>query len=581
MTFSTLLENLLRDTTQTSLGCFAPELILCGTVVALLLVRLFNADRVLPIHWTAMIGTVIAFVVSYFQFAGLQSANAVVSQEFFTGLLVFDQFTVFFRLFLLLFLILVIALTVLSGIPDNEDGPDFYSLLIGATVGMMLMVSANHLLILFLAIEMASVPSYVMVGFLKGRRTSSEAAFKYVVYGAGAAGVMLYGISLLAGLLGTLEFPLLASRMSELVAGGEAGMADPVMRTALLAIMLILVGLAFKLSAVPFHFWAPDAFQGAPAEVGAFLSVASKGAAFALLIRFALAFVAGPAEEMTAEAAARLQSIYLHLGIGIGVIAAVTATFGNLAAYAQTNVKRLLAYSTIAHAGYMLMAVGAMMVIRHAPDSAGLSEAQRHADSIRALEGLLYYLAVYLFMNLGAFAIVALIRNRIYSEEIADYAGLAQEAPALCVGMVICLVSLVGLPPLGGFVGKFMIFASLFDAGKIHWSMWAILVFGGLNTVFSLFFYMRVLRAMFLEPRPAGARDGRIPFLSAPGLYVTLVSLPILALGMTPLIANLSAMARNVAAVVIVEHRDDASLSTTPPDASAETTASLPRQRGE
>ncbi|MEX0704439.1 MAG: NADH-quinone oxidoreductase subunit N [Planctomycetales bacterium] len=552
MTFSALLDNLIEETTRTSLGCFAPELVLCATVVGLLLLRLVDADRWFPTFWLAMIGSVGAFVAAYFQFAALQEAGAIGSQEFFTGLLVHDQFTVFFRLFLLLFLILIIALTVLSGIPDVEDGPDFYSLLLGATIGMMLMASANHLLIVFLGIEIASVPSYVMVGFLKGRRTGSEAALKYVVYGAGAAGVMLYGISLLSGLLGTAEMPLLAARLNDLVAGGSAGMADPVMRTAVLAILMVLVGLAFKLSIVPFHFWCPDAFEGACAEVGAFLSVASKGAAFALLVRFCLAFVAGPeGGELTAESAARLQSIYLHLGVGLGVIAAVTATFGNLAAYAQTNVKRLLAYSTIAHAGYMLMAVGAMMVLRHAPESAGLSVAERETGAVGALEGLLYYLAVYLFMNLGAFAIVALIRNRIYSEEIADYAGLAYETPALCVGMLICLISLVGLPPLGGFVGKFMIFASLFDAGKAHWSMWAVLAIGGLNTVFSLFFYLRVLKAMFLEPRPAGACDARIPFLSLPGWYVALVSLPILALGMSPLIGSLSAMARSVASVVI------------------------------
>lgn len=551
MTFPTLLEKLVQETTQTSLGCFAPELIVCGTIVVLLLARLVGADRGLPTYWLAMIGSVAAFVAAYFQFAGLQQPGAVESQEFFTGLLVYDQFTVFFRLFLLLFLILVLALTVLSGIPDVEDGPDFYSLLLGATVGMMLMAGANHLLMLFLAVEMASVPSYVMVGFLKGRRTGSEAAFKYVVYGAGAAGVMLYGISLLAGLLGTAELPLLASRLNALVAEGSAGMADPVMRTAVLAIMLVLVGLAFKLSIVPFHFWCPDAFEGACAEVGGFLSVASKGAAFALLVRFAMAFVAGPEGAILPETADGLRQIYLYLGVGLGTIAALTATFGNLAAYAQTNVKRLLAYSTIAHAGYMLMAVGAMLVFRHAPDTAGLTEIDRSAGATRALEGLLYYLAVYLFMNLGAFAIVALIRNRIFSEEIADYAGLFHETPALCVGMLICLFSLVGLPPLGGFVGKFMIFASLYDAGEIHWSMWAILVIGGLNTVFSLFFYLRVLKAMFLEPRPAGARDARIPFLSPPGWYVALVSLPILALGMSPLVGSLSAMARNVAAVVI------------------------------
>lgn len=504
-----------QASTYLSLKLFLPELILCGSIVLMLLARLTSLDKCIPTHWIALLGGMGGFLTVLTQFweLNLEGSGAV---ELFTGLAVHDVFSVFFRGFLLFFLVFVIALTVLSGIPDQEDAPDFYTLLSGAVVGMMLMSSANHLLMLFLGIEMASVPSYAMTGFLKGRRQSSEAALKFVVYGAGAAGVMLFGISLLAGLTGTAEFPELGNRLHALFASGF-GAQSAEGRIVLLALLMIVVGFAFKLSVVPFHFWCPDAFHGASAEVAGFLSIGSKAAAFALLVRFGI--------SVTSGAAGVLSGLSLALGLGLGVLAVATATFGNLAAYSQTNAKRLLAYSTIAHAGYMLMAVSALLVLRSA--TSGIEPIQ----SVRAIEGLLYYLAVYLFMNLGAFAIVALIRNQTFSEEIDDYKGLVHQSPLLAVCMAVCLFSLVGLPPLGGFYGKFFIFAAVFDATQVHWFMWVVLAAGGLNTVLSLFYYIRVLKVMCLEPRPSGARPVTLTAQSSPGLYVMLVSAMVLVLG--------------------------------------------------
>lgn len=521
MPFGTLLENLVTETTQVSLRCFAPELTLCITIVVLLLLRLCgSADRWIPPYFTALVGALIALFQAGSQLLYLQN-ESVLPTEFFSGMLMFDHLSAFIRGLLALFLVLVIALTVLSGIPDREDGPDFYTLLLGSSVGMMMMASANHMLMFFLAIEMTSVPSYVMVGFLKGRRTSSEASFKYVVYGAGAAGVMLYGISLLMGLLGTGSLPELASHLSA-VLGSSAGIGDATSRAVLLAILMVLVGLAFKLSVVPFHFWCPDAFEGASAEVAGYLSVASKGAAFALLVRFFLAFVGGPDIPMP--------EVFTGLGVAVGVVAAVTVTFGNLAAYSQTNVKRLLAYSTIAHAGYMLMAVSALVVVLSS--GSNVSGFNVEVAAARCLEGLLFYLFVYLFMNLGAFAVVALIRNEIFSEEIEDYNGIGWQAPALCTCMVVCMFSLVGLPPMGGFWGKLVIFMSLFEAGQVHWFMYVMVVIAGLNTVFSLFYYIRVLRAMFIAERSADARPVNVP---APiGNYALLIAIPVLLLGVFP-----------------------------------------------
>jgi NADH-quinone oxidoreductase subunit N len=312
------------------------------------------------------------------------------------------------------------------------------------------------------------------------------------------------------------------------------GLSDPVMATTAFSVLLVLTGLAFKLSLFPFHFWCPDAFQGAPAEVAGFLSVASKGAAFALLVRFCLALI-GPGAPTGGMA-----QVSLGIGLGLGVIAAVTATYGNLAAYTQTNAKRLLAYSTIAHAGYMLMAVAALMVI----ESADVDPAVRSRQATDAVQGLLYYLVVYLFMNLGAFAIVALIRNQVFSEDLSDYSGLVWQAPWLTVGMAFCLFSLVGLPPFGGFVGKFMIFASLFVAGEYHPMMWAVLVIGGLNTVFSLFYYVRVLSFMIFGQSPVARRWVGVAAPEA-GL-VALLSAGVLVTGV--FVGPLSRLAQSVAA---------------------------------
>ena len=522
MNFETLLDSLIRDTTARSLLLFAPELSVCGTIVALLLFRLIGLDRLLRPVTVALFGGLVGLAFAATEYYDLVQGT-LTSEKLFTGLLVFDQFTVFFRLFLLTFIIFVTALTAISGIPDYEDGPDFYTLLFGATLGMLLMSSANNLLILFLGVEMASVPSYAMVGFLKGRPQSSEASLKFVVYGAGAAGVMLYGISLMAGLLGTANFTEMAANLDQVV--GTAGLKDATVRTILLGALMVFVGLAFKLSIVPFHFWCPDAFEGAAAEVAGYLSVASKAAAFALLIRFC--------HILVGDHVAGLAQLNYSLGLGLGIVAAVTATFGNLAAYSQRNVKRLLAYSTIAHAGYMLMAVAAMMVIANGPKVPNVDVS---FNVTRSIEGLLYYLCVYMFMNLGAFAVVALIRNEIFSEEIDDYNGLAQQAPRYCLCMAVCMFSLIGLPPFGGFFAKWSIFAPLFEAGYVNKMMWGVLVIGGVNTVFSLFYYVRVLKAMYIAPRPAGARTAGE--FGPAGAFALVLTLPVLltGIGVTPIL---------------------------------------------
>jgi NADH-quinone oxidoreductase subunit N len=276
----------LIDDTLSSMAGFRGELVLCATIVLMLLLRIPTLTSRIDSFYVMLTGSAAALYL-----AG--PWNAIVQpSELFTGLLINDPFTVYFRTLLLLFAVLFAIFTRISGVPDRDAAPDIYSLVLGSTLGMCLMASANHLLIIFLAVEMASVPSYALAGLLKGRRASSEAALKYAVYGAGAAGVMLYGISLLAGVLGSVQLPTMAARLAALL---QAANVDHTTGTdtymvLVLGGLMILVGIAFKLSAVPFHFWCPDVFEGASAEVNAFLSVASKAAALALLVRVAVGF---------------------------------------------------------------------------------------------------------------------------------------------------------------------------------------------------------------------------------------------------------------------------------------------------
>ena len=528
MEIGSLITGAITDTLAVSLPLFRVELAIAATIVLLLLCRMLpvlrNADSAL----IALGGAGFALWYAWSDLRGLpgspwnlvDATAAPVRQELFGGLLVFDSLTAAIRLLLAGFLVLYVLFTKVSGIPDREDGADFYTLVLGGALGMCLMASANHLLMVFMAVEMASVPSYALAAILKGRKAASEAGLKYAVYGAGAAGIMLYGISLLAGVTGTCHLPSMAGELARIV--GEGGAGGEVLVLALGGLMLA-VGLAFKLSAVPFHFWCPDVFEGAAAEVGAFLSVASKAAAVALLLR--IAFGLGATDAAGAAAVAGAGEVRHFMVYVIGLMAAVTCTLGNLAAYGQTNMKRLLAYSTIAHAGYLMMGAAAAVALM------GVSS----AGASRAVAALVFYLATYLFMNLAAFAIVALLRNRLRSEEIASYAGLVRTSPGIVVATTVVLVSLIGLPPLAGFVSKFLVFSSLAEAIKAGAEkplMLVLLVVGGVNTVISLFYYLRVLKVMTFDPPPADRAGEAFPLVSLPGAVVTALAVPVVLLGL-------------------------------------------------
>jgi NADH-quinone oxidoreductase subunit N len=327
--------------------------------------------------------------------------------------------------------------------------------------------------------------------------------------------------------------------------------------TLVLAGLMIAVGLAFKLSAVPFHFWCPDVFEGAAAEVDAFLSVASKGAALALLVRVAIgvgtistpaaapaaashkvpahtvAFQQPPAKgaadgKTTAAAAAAakpadpaaLHPIRKFMVLLLAIMAAVTCTFGNLVAYGQTNIKRMLAYSTIAHAGYMIMAVAAAVQL----------SVSNPAGSREAVSALMFYLVAYVFMNLGAFAIVAFLRNAMGTEEIGDYAGLIRLAPLTSVALTAILISLIGIPPMVGFMGKFAIFSALVTAGGF-W-MIGLLVVASINTAISLIYYLRVAKVICIDAPPASR--GPVSIGLVPAVYVLVMAVPVIIYGILP-----------------------------------------------
>ncbi|MBX3425415.1 MAG: NADH-quinone oxidoreductase subunit N [Pirellulales bacterium] len=558
MTLQSIINALVNDAVETSLPLFRPELTLCVAIVVLLATRLIPGLNRIPAFPLALVGSLAALWAAIPQ-EGLAEWGAIERQELFTGMLVYDAVTAYVRLFLMAFGVLFVILARLTGIADRQDGQDFYCLVFGSLVGMCLMASANHLLMLFMGIEMASVPSYVLAGVVKGRRRSSEAALKYAVYGAGTAGIMLYGVSLLAGILGSAHLPTMARQLAEYDIAGKLASGDGYVQVLVLALggMMLGVGLAFKLSAVPFHFWCPDVFEGASAEVDGFLSVASKAAALALLVRVGLGFghipgetnpteaniprtaatlaatdaggrvparfasdAAAAADEVPAVDAGPLspaRSFFVHL---VGIASVVTCTFGNLAAYGQKNIKRMFAYSTIAHAGYMMMpAAAAVALVGRDQAAAGT-----------AVSSLLLYAAFYLFMNLGAFAIVAFLRNSMQSEEIEDYAGLIGRSPLVAVCLTGILVSLVGIPPMAGFIGKFRIFQSLVEAGGPL--MIFMLVAAGVNTAISLVYYLRVAKTVCIDSPPDSSRPVELGFF--PVAYVLALSLPVLVLGILP-----------------------------------------------
>jgi NADH-quinone oxidoreductase subunit N len=404
---------------------------------------------------------------------------------------VWDPFARFFAAFGFAACILGLALAWLSREIEEEAAAEYAALVCALGFGLALMGASQNLLVVYLALEGVSVVSYVLAGFRRGDRRSGEAALKYVIYGGVASGAMLFGLSLVYGMAGTLELPAIRA----LVGGGGAAPFGPAL---LVAFVLLLAGFGYKVAAVPFHMWCPDVYEGAPTPFTALLSVGPKAAGIAVLMRVVFSLFSFPGKE----ALAGLPWVAI-----LGTLAAATMTLGNLSAIPQGSAKRLLAYSSIAHAGYMLMAVATV--------------------SSLGVASVLLYLVVYLFMNVGAFAAVSIVADRAGTDDVGAFNGLGTRSPFLAVCMTIFLFSLTGIPPLAGFIGKFYLFAAVLEAGGFWFQLLAVV--GVVNSAISLYYYARIVKAMFLTP-PAG-EGSPLRLTPAQAAYLVVLALPVVALG--------------------------------------------------
>ena len=418
------------------------------------------------------------------------------------GALAIDGFSQFFKCLFLIATAVIIVVSPYTKQLDGQPRNEYYVFLLLVVFGMFLMASANDLIMVYLSLEIVSVGSFILAGFLKDNRASNESSLKYVIYGAFSSGIMLFGFSLLFGMAGSTDLAAVKAAVSNL--------PDYAHITVAMSLLLILAGFGYKISMVPFHFWTPDVYQGAPTTITAYLSVAPKAAGFALALRV-LALIFGDYNMIDGS---WLPVTGLAFGSVMAVFAALTMTVGNVLAVQQSSVKRLLAYSSIAHAGYMLMALTVL--------------------NERAVQAVMFYLAVYMFMNLGAFLVAIFVENKFGVDEIDDWKGLGFKAPLIMVPMGIFLFSLTGLPPTAGFVGKVYLFSVLIEADRFWW----LALLGVLNSVVSLYYYVRIIKVMFLDGEPT--KDDKTVG-DHPVLVGTIIALmiPVLLLGLywNPLVA--------------------------------------------
>ena len=468
-----------------SLRYFLPELAITATILLLIIVHVVGKNRRSPAAaLLSLVGTGTAIL-----FALMTPPPAGGGMGLFEGMVVLDGFAAFFKVLTALATAIVIFMSIDCAELSERTQAEYYVFLLSVLLGMFLLSSATDIVMLYLSIELVSIPSYLLAGYLKGKASSTEASMKYVVYGATASGVMIYGFSLLYGMTGSTQISVI----------GNALATGAVPLPLMLAAILVTVGFGYKIAAVPFHMWSPDVYEGAPTPVTAFLSVGPKAAGFAVLVRFFYTVFAAP------DAAGGMWHLTSSVDwtFMFAVLSAVTMTVGNLVAISQKNVKRLLAYSSIAHAGYMLM--GFVLL------------------SAAGLKAILFYLVVYLFMNLGAFYVVVLVGNVSRDEDISHFSGLGTRAPFAAISLAVFLFALTGIPPFSGFIGKVYLFAEVINQG-VYW----LALVAAINSVVSLYYYARILKVMFLED-PTQAEELSIGFV--PRIMLAILVVPTLLLG--------------------------------------------------
>ncbi|MGH7875137.1 MAG: NADH-quinone oxidoreductase subunit N [Candidatus Binatia bacterium] len=442
-----------------SLSFFYPEIILSVTILSIIILDLLIKNK-RNLALIAFVGCIASLIATF----DLYSAQP---GWMFHRMMILDNFSLFFKIFALAAAILCIWMSLGSNEIKQVHQGEYYTLLLTCTLGMTFMASSSNLLMAYLSLELVSLTSYVLTGFLPHNRRSSEAALKYLIYGGVASGTMIYGMSWIFGMTGSLDYGAIQASIASMELN----------KTALfMALVFIMGGFGYKIVFVPFHMWSPDVYQGAPTPFTAFLSVASNAAGLAIMIRFFFPVMSRvvPGGDWTFVSGVEWPQVLLFLSM-------ITMTIGNLCALNQRNLKRMLAYSGIAHAGYMMMGLVVL-------NNDGLS-------------AILFYIVVYLIMNLGAFLVIGLIANVTGDEDIEDYRGLAWRGaavPASC--LAIFLLSLTGLPPFAGFIGKFFLFAAVLKAGGAFVILALVAV---LNSVVSLYYYAKIIKTMFLDtPHP-------------------------------------------------------------------------------
>ena len=434
-----------------------PEIVLtAGALIVLIAdVLLPRGSRLLAWVTPAALGATLASLVPF------ADTHVTVAN----GLIAVDRFALFFKVVFLVAASMTVLMSVRYLEAEGASPGEYYFLILCATLGMMIMAGGIDLITSFIGLETMAVSFYILAGFIKPNQRSNEAAVKYFLLGAFSLGILLYGMSILYGLSGTTNLRVMATVFA-------SQPRDPLL---VLAVILVVAGMGFKIAAVPFHMWAPDVYEGAPTPVTAFLSVGSKAASFAMLLRI---FLEG------------VPSMSTDWRLLFEVLAIVTMTVGNLAALTQSNLKRMLAYSSIAHAGYLLMGVV--------------------AGTPRGVSAMLIYLFIYTFMQLGAFAVIVMMRREdVVGDELKDFSGLHFRHPFAAFAMLLFMLSLGGIPPTAGFMGKLWLFGAAIDAGYF----W-LAVIGVLNSAVSLYYYIRIVVFMYLKKETTGSEPTARPALA-------------------------------------------------------------------
>ena len=467
----------------------APQLVLVVFILFFVIAELVFKRKIV-LAWFAVGGFTIALLFLIF-------GNYPFNSMLFSGEVAGDGFAYFFQLFFLVVGIVISFFSFNSAEIGKDLGGEYFALITTAVLGMFYMASSTNFLMLYLSMEMVSLSSYLLAGYTRNDKYSAESALKYLVFGATASGVMIMGIAYLFGLTGSLNFSVIHGELSSGVFSSF---------TLLAIVFMIFTGFFFKMSLVPFHMWAPDVYEGAPTPIAAFLAVGSKAAGFAMAMRFLYTVMI----QGSPLVAGVLSDVYKFIPVNnldwplfLGIISVLTMTVGNITALNQTSVKRLLAYSSIAHAGYMLMGFAAMNYI--------------------GFYAVMFYFVIYLLMNIGAFLFVQIIYNKIGTDSIVKYRGLGRRSPFAAVMMGIFLFSLAGIPPLGGFIGKFYLFVSVIKA-KLFW----LAVIGIANSVLSLYYYARIAKMMFLED---SNETEKVPVAPAHIFLLIVLGFPVVILG--------------------------------------------------